>query len=158
VVLYAISNHFSSTPDARVGQRTEQARYNAALAQAISAQRGPLGERVLIGGDLNVFPRPDDPFAPGDPLYPSDQLGPLYERGLRNLYDVLVREVPAGAYSYVFEGQAQTLDQLFVSRELRSELAGVRAAHINADWPADFDGDGPRGTSDHDPPVARFER
>ena len=158
VVLYAISNHFSSTPDARVGQRTEQAGYNAALAQAISAQRGPLGERVLIGGDLNVFPRPDDPFAPGDALYPSDQLGPLYEGGLRNLYDVLVREVPAGAYSYVFEGQAQTLDQLFVSRELRSELADVRAAHINADWPSDFDGDGPRGTSDHDPPVARFER
>ena len=158
VVLYAISNHFSSTPDARVGQRTEQARYNAALAEAISAQRGPLGERVLIGGDLNVYPRPDDPFAPGDPLYPSDQLGPLYQQGLRNLYDVLVTKVPAAAYSYVFEGQAQTLDQLFVSRELRSHLEEVRAAHINADWPADFDGDGPRGTSDHDPPVARFNR
>jgi hypothetical protein len=35
---------------------------------------------------------------------------------------------------------------------------GVREAHINADWPADFDGDGPRGTSDLDPPAARFER
>jgi predicted extracellular nuclease len=70
---------------------------------------------------------------------------------------VLITEVPAGAYSYVFEGQAQTLDQLFVTPALHSELAGVRIAHINADWPADFDGDGPRGTSDHDPPVARFE-
>jgi predicted extracellular nuclease len=157
-LLYAISNHFSSTPDARVGQRTEQARYNAALATAISGQGGSLGRRVLIGGDFNVFPRPDDPFAPGHPLYPSDQLGPLYDQGLRNLYDVILSREPASAYSYVFEGQAQTLDQLFVSPTLRSELEDMRMAHINADWPADFDGDGARGTSDHDPPVARFER
>ena len=32
----------------------------------------------------------------------------------------------------------------------------MRAAHINAGWPADFDGDGARGVSDHDPQVARF--
>jgi uncharacterized protein len=73
---------------------------------------------------LHVFPLPDDPFAAGDPLYASGQLGPLYERGLRNLYDVLVREVPASAYSYVFEGQAQTLDQLFVSPRLRLASSG----------------------------------
>jgi uncharacterized protein len=89
---------------------------------------------------------------------PATARAALYDRGLRNLYDVLVREEPASAYSYAFEGQAQTLDQLFVSPRLRSDLERVRMAHINADWPADFDGDGPRGTSDHDPPVARFER
>jgi predicted extracellular nuclease len=72
--------------------------------------------------------------------------------------DVLVREDPAGAYSYVFEGQAPTLDQLFVSPRLRSELERVRMAHINADGPAALDRAGARGTSDHDPPVARFER
>jgi hypothetical protein len=27
---------------------------------------------------------------------------------------------------------------------------------VNAGWPADFTGDGPRGLSDHDPQVARF--
>jgi uncharacterized protein len=32
----------------------------------------------------------------------------------------------------------------------------VRAAHVNAGWPADHDGDGARGLSDHDPQVARF--
>ena len=32
----------------------------------------------------------------------------------------------------------------------------MRAAHVNAGWPADFPGDGPRGVSDHDPQVARF--
>ena len=32
----------------------------------------------------------------------------------------------------------------------------MRAAHVNAGWPADFSGDGARGVSDHDPQIARF--
>jgi predicted extracellular nuclease len=123
-----------------------------------AASGGSRHARVLFGGDLNVFPRPDDPFAPGDPLFPSDQLGPLYdEAGLENLWDELRREVPASAYTYVFEGQAQTLDHQFVSRQLERDLERVRVAHINADWPADFAADGARGASDHDPVVSRFE-
>ena len=156
VDLYAISDHFSSTPDARVGQRTEQALYNAAIVAALQVEDAD--ELVAIGGDLNVYPRPDDPFAPGNPRYPSDQLGPLYDQGLANLWDVLVSEVPASAYSYIFQGQTQTLDQIFVTPSLLSDLVQVRAAHVNADWPADFDGDGPRGASDHDPQVAAFCR
>ncbi|HEV2874169.1 MAG TPA: hypothetical protein VGW14_03395 [Thermoleophilaceae bacterium] len=159
VELVAFSNHFSSTPNGRVGQRTEQSRYGAALVEAVSGEgwRSRFA-RVLFGGDLNVFPRPDDPFAPGDPLFPSDQLGPLYdEAGLENLWDELRRQVPASAYTYVFEGQAQTLDHQFVSRRLERDLEQVRVAHINADWPADFAGDGARGASDHDPVVSRFE-
>jgi hypothetical protein len=151
--LWAVSNHFSSTPDARVGQRTEQAAYGAAIVAAVEA--GHPGARVMLGGDLNVYPRPDDPFTPGHPLFPSDQLGPLYE-GMANLWDDLVADVPPSAYSYVFEGQAQTLDQLFVNAALHADLVRVRAAHVNADWPAEHPGDGARGLSDHDPQVARF--
>jgi uncharacterized protein len=166
--LVVFSNHFSSTPDARVGQRTEQSRYGAALVLAASGEGGSAreasgegrsarGARVLFGGDLNVFPRPDDPFAPGHPRFPSDQLGPLYdEAGLENLWDELADEVPASAYTYVFQGQAQTLDHQFVSRRLARELRRVRVAHVNADWPKDFEGDGARGASDHDPVVSRF--
>ena len=106
----AFSNHFSSTPDARVGQRTEQSRYGAALAEASAGRRGVRNTRVLFGGD-----------------------------------------------PYVFEGQAQTLDHQFVSRELERDLNEVRVAHVNADWPADFEGDEARGASDHDPVVSRFE-
>jgi uncharacterized protein len=159
VELVAFSNHFSSTPNARVGQRTEQARYGAALVEAASGEgRRSRFARVLFGGDLNVFPRPDDPFAPGHPLFPSDQLGPLYDEArMENLWDELRRKVPESAYTYVFEGQAQTLDHQFVSRRLDRDLEQVRVAHINADWPADFGGDGARGASDHDPVVSRFE-
>jgi hypothetical protein len=152
VDVYALSNHFSSTPNARVGQRTEQALYNAAIVDALQAADPE--SLVIVGGDMNVYPRPDDPFIPGHPLYPSDQLGPLYDQGLVNLWDTLVAEVAASAYSYVFEGQAQTLDQLFLTPSLLDELVTVRAAHINSDWPSDFEGDGARGTSDHDPQVA----
>jgi predicted extracellular nuclease len=152
--LWAVSNHFSSGPDGRVGQRTEQAAYAGAIAQAIEA--ADLDARVVVGGDLNVFPRPDDPFAPGDPLFPSDQLAPLYDAGLANLWEDLVADVPSAAYSYTFQGQAQTLDQLFVNDPLYGDLVQIRAAHVNAGWPADFDGDGARGLSDHDPQVARF--
>jgi predicted extracellular nuclease len=152
--LWAVSNHFSSTPDARVGQRTEQAAYGAAITEAI-ADSEPAA-RIVYGGDLNVFPRPDDPIATSDSDTPSDQLGPLYDAGLHNLWEDLAADAPASAYSYVFQGQAQTLDHIWVNDALYADLVQMRAAHVNAGWPADYSGDGPRGVSDHDPQIARF--
>jgi predicted extracellular nuclease len=156
--LYALSNHFSSTPNARVGQRTEQAAYNAAIVAALEADGA---DRVVSAGDFNVFPRPDDPFAPGQPygddgVGPSDQLGPMYAAGLHNLWDTLVADVPRSAYSYSFEGQAQTLDMQWATDAQFDDLVQVRAGHFNADFAADFDGDVARGASDHDPQLARW--
>jgi len=147
--LWAVSNHFSSTPQARVGQRREQAAYGAAITDAIEASDPDA--RIAYGGDLNVFPRPDDPLVP-----PSDQLGPLYDAGLHNLWEDLAADAPAAAYSYVFQGQGQTLDHLWANDPLYGDLVEMRAAHVNAGWPADFPGDGARGASDHDPQVALF--
>ena len=129
VELWAVSNHFSSGPDTRIGQRREQAAYNAAI---VAALRAAGATRVVVGGDLNVFPRPDDPVVPA-----SDQLAPLYGAGLTNLYDPLVAQVPASAYTYVFDGQAQVLDHQFVTATLEDELELARVAHVNADWPAE---------------------
>ena len=156
--LYAISNHFSSTPNARVGQRTEQAAYNAAIVAALEADDV---DRVISAGDFNVFPRPDDPFAPGqaygdDDIGPSDQLGPMYDAQLNNLWDTLVAEVPQSAYSYNFEGQVQTLDTQWATDGQFADLVQVRAGHFNADFAADFEGDVARGASDHDPQLARW--
>jgi hypothetical protein len=150
LTLWAVSNHYSSGPDSRVGQRREQARYGAAIVSAIEEADG--AARVAYGGDLNVFPRPDDPV----PANPGDQLGPLYDAGLKNLWDDLVADAPSSAYSYVFDGQAQTLDHLFVNGPLYGDLIQMRAAHVNADWAADDAGNGSKGSSDHDPQVARF--
>ena len=153
-VVWAISNHFSSTPNARVGQRTEQAAYGAAIIGAIDEAEP--GARIAYGGDFNVFPRPDDPIALSDTDTPSDQLAPIYDAEMVSLWDDLVAAVPSAAYSYTFQGQAQTLDNLFVSKSLHGDLIADRIAHVNAGFPADYSGDVARGVSDHDPNVARF--
>ena len=58
-----------------------------------------------------------------------------------NLFDVLVDEVPVSAYSYIFQGQTQTLGQIFVTSSLLEDFVQVRMAHISSDFLADFDGD-----------------
>ncbi|GAB7049858.1 lamin tail domain-containing protein [Catenuloplanes indicus] len=152
--LWAVANHYSSGPDSRVGQRREQAGYGAAIVDAIEAADATA--KVVYGGDLNVFPRPDDPIATAANPATSDQLGPLYDAGLHNLYDDLLADAPSSAYSYSYEGQTQTLDHLFVNDALYADLIEMRAAHINADWSAEDSSNGSRGSSDHDPQVARF--
>ncbi len=149
--IYAINNHFKSGPDSCVAHRTEQAKYNAALVDFI--QKTVPAARIVLGGDLNVYPEPDN-TALGAPR----QLGALYDPdlGLTNLWDVLAAEKPEAAYSYVYLGMAQTLDQMFVNPVMLSALEQFRIAHINSDFPADNPGDGPRGASDHDPNVATF--
>jgi len=149
--VYTINNHFKSGPDSCVAHRTEQANYDAALVAYLETAKPDA--RVVLGGDLNVYPRPDD-IAYGA----TDQLGSLYEPslGLKNLWEVLLGQAPEAAYSYVYLGQAQTLDQMFVNAPMRASLDQFRIAHINSDFPADYAGDVARGTSDHDPNVAAF--
>jgi uncharacterized protein len=147
--VWVAANHFSSGPDSRVLQRTEQARYNAAVVKAIQGQEPDA--KVMVAGDLNDFPRPDDPFLPGPS---SDQFASLYEAGLHNLYDTVIAENPAGAYSYVFDGQAQDLDHQFVTDSFFADLNAANEAHINSDWPG-VPGSN-RGISDHDPMVSRW--
>jgi predicted extracellular nuclease len=154
--VYVINNHFKSGPDTCVAHRTEQANYNAALVDYIQAANA--SARIVVGGDLNVYPRPDDPFAPIGQPGSSDQLGALYDPslGLKNLWEVLLGQVPESAYSYVYIGMAQTLDQMFVNQAMLADLNQFRIAHINSDFPADYPEDVARGTSDHDPNVATF--
>jgi len=54
----------------------------------------------MVGGGLNVYPRPDDPFAPIGQANSSDQLGSLYapSLGLTNLWNVLQAQAPEAAY------------------------------------------------------------
>jgi len=152
--LYAIVNHFSSRPDSRVTQRRQQANYLAALVATL--QKSNVQARVVAGGDLNVYPRPDDPFTPAQRKKSSDQLASLYEGGLLNLWDVLVAQAPSTAYTYVYNGQAQTLDLLWNTPSQRAALAAVRVAHINSDWPDGATEFTNRRASDHDPVIAQY--
>ncbi len=149
--LYIMSNHFTARPDQRIAQRREQARILAHLCKAL-IEHDPKA-LIIAGGDLNVYPRPDDPT----PWDISDQLAPLYEvAGLKNLYDLILAGSPAAAYSYVYQGQAGTLDHLFVSPALVPSIGQLRYVHVNSDWTAGDARYPLRALSDHDPLVVDF--
>ncbi len=149
--VYVINNHFKSGPDSCVEHRTEQARYNAAIISYLETVNPDA--KIVMGGDLNVYPEPDNTS-----LDAPEQLGALYEPalGLQNLWGVLLGTAPEAAYSYVYLGMAQTLDQMFVNQPLLGTLQDFKIAHINSDFPAEYPGDIARGTSDHDPNAATF--
>jgi hypothetical protein len=148
--VYVIDNHFKSNPDTCKPNRTEQAKYNAAIVAYLQSMKP--NANIVLGGDLNVYARPDDTTPK------SDQLAALYDPslGLKNLYEVELEQAPEAAYSYVFQGMAQTIDQIFVNQWALAHLSDVRTAHINSDFSADYPDDVARGTSDHDPSATRF--
>ena len=124
-------------------------RTQSSLALADWLAGDPTGsgdDDFLILGDLNAY------------LFESP-VQTLEDRGYRNL----VRDVP-GAYSFVFDAQAGTLDYALVSPSLDGSITGVTEWHINADESDAFDyndrgagglfnGDQPFRASDHDPLV-----
>jgi hypothetical protein len=61
----------------------------------------------------------------------------------------LVTSLPQGErYTYVFEGNSQTLDHILVSDHLGGVLSSFDVVHMNAEFAVQ--------PTDHDPPVARF--
>lgn len=144
--IYLFNNHFSSGPRRRVERRTLQATLNAVLARAILKDHPDAW--VIVGGDLNVFPRPDDPLDP-----PSDQLGPLYETGLLNVFDRVVKQRPEEAYSYIYKGVVNTLDHMFISPAVQESLAYAGYLKLNAGAPESRSSEPPLRASDHDPVI-----
>lgn len=162
--VYLVNNHFNAGPDQRVLQRTDQAAYVTAIGEAILDTDEE--SSVVLGGDFNVFPRPDDPYAPGEEIDgigegPSDQLASMYDSPFTNLYDEMVENYPSSTYTFGFAGQAQTLDHLWMSPGLFDQLVDARSAKINVDYPEDAVGEEPEygrfGVSDHDPEVATID-
>ena len=89
---------------------------------------------VVVLGDLNDFE-----FSP--PLTSLEGGGALH---------TLIESLPPGErYSYVFDGNSQTLDQIVVSENLFSHFPfEYDSVHVNAEFAVQ--------ASDHDPQVARF--
>lgn len=147
-------------------KRLAQAEFVANLVQA--RQVADPAERIVLVGDFNAFefndglgdsmgviqgtPAPDNETAvPGDGV---DLVNP----DLDNLFDTTP---PADRYSYIFDGNAQSLDHVLVNQAMIDATVARRVEHprINADFP-----DVARSTagtavrlSDHDPIVAYFQ-
>lgn len=108
----------------------------------------------LIVGDLNAY-------AQEDPIVAIESAG----------YTNLVEQfVGADAYSFVFDGQAGTLDYALANSSLTTQVTGVTEWQVNADEPdaldynldfgrnpSVFNGEDPFRNSDHDPIIIGLE-
>ncbi|HET8644983.1 MAG TPA: Ig-like domain repeat protein, partial [Vicinamibacteria bacterium] len=143
-------------------KRRAQAEYLANLIQA--RQVADPGERLVVIGDLNAFSFNDGYVdvvgtIKGQPT-PADQVvlasADLVNPNLVNLED----GVPAGQrYSFVFDGNAQTLDHALVSQNMVGLVAAFHRGRGNADSPDTLRNDPtrPERLADHDPLVVYFE-
>jgi predicted extracellular nuclease len=140
----AVANHFNSKggddplfgrfqPPKRVTevQRHQQATVVADFVQDVLAADSKAN--VVVMGDLNDFDF-------------SQTLDILEGGGLTNLMEMLpVWE----RYSYVFDGNSQTLDQILVTDALMKPKPEYDSVHVNAEFHDQ--------ASDHDPQVARLK-
>ncbi len=142
-----INNHltsrFGSTPvfgaqqpfvQAGEAEREAEAKALNEVVDALLA--GNPAANVVVLGDLNTFEFTDE--------LTEDLPGVGSERVLTNLIDKLEGDE---AYSFIFEGNSQLLDHIFVTDNLLNK-AEIDIAHVNVDF-LDF-------VSDHEPVVAKF--
>lgn len=162
--LLVVANHFKSKgsdcdevndPDRGDGQgncNLTRTRAAVALADFVHAERDD--DEALVMGDLNAY-------------LLEDPVRALTDAGFVNL---LEREAGTSAYTYVFRGQAGTLDYAFATPALARKVRQGFAWHSNADEPplfdynldrnrdpAIFDGGTPWRSSDHDPVVVDID-
>ena len=142
-------------------KRRAQAEFLARLIQA--RQTADPTERIIAIGDFNAFEF-NDGFvdvigtikgtpAPADQVYAAsdDLVTP-------DLIDLLAYAPPGLNYSYVFNGNAQTIDHELITQNLSTRFSRIAYAHLDADFPETFRNDAtrPERLSDHDAAVAYF--
>ena len=153
-VFLAVANHLKSKGSCpgngeNANQDDGQGCWNPARVAAIHAQLPWLeglakaaGTRhIVILGDLNAQRRED-------PVRALEQAGFL---------DITHKRSALPPYSFVYQGQAGTLDYVFVTPELAAAAHQATNWHISADWAEDTALPEPwMGMSDHDPVVVDF--
>ncbi len=143
-----INNHFTSRfgsepifggpqPFFQAGEAEREAEATA-INQVVDALLADDPEaNVVVLGDLNTFEFTDE--------LTEDLPGVGDERVLTNLIDALPGDE---AYTFVFQGNSQVLDHIFVTDSL-VDGAEIDIVHVNNDFPA--------FASDHEPVVASFD-
>jgi uncharacterized protein len=138
-------------------KRKAQAEFLANLIQDIQVTSP--AEKVAVVGDFNAFQFTDgyvDVAGTIKGLPDVDLVGSqdLVEPDLEDLVESLA---PEEQYSFVFNGDAQVLDHIFVTQNLVAQVDEFAYARNSADFPTqpyESDGSRPERASDHDMPVA----
>ena len=153
---WVVVNHFKSKgscpeggPDADRGDG--QGCWNHARTRAADALMGwvqnlPREQNVrgvLLAGDFNAYRR-------------EDPVRRLVRAGYR---DAVLRRRGEPLYTFIWRGEAGSLDYLFADRSLAEDVLEAGAWHVNAGWPLRPD-DAPEwlSASDHDPVYVDLER
>jgi len=92
------------------------------------------GVRIVVLGDLNDF----------------DFRDPIEQLAVEPLVNLTKRLPEAEKWTYVYQGNSQSLDHIIVSPAL-ADGAEIEAIHVNSGFPAS------ERASDHDPVIARFK-
>lgn len=138
-----------------------QSEFLAKLVQ--SRQKADPKERIVLIGDFNSYQFSDGildqigtiigkPSGKDALLMPSDDLvNP-------DLIDLVNAIAEPQRYSFIFDGNAQVLDHMIITENMRKHTRGFGYARLNADYPESYRGDAARQErfSDHDPAVAFF--
>jgi predicted extracellular nuclease len=126
--------------DAVQSREAERAAQAAALHEYVAGfLSGDPGARIVVLGDLNTFEF-------------TDELARILPGPDGILTNLLSRERPSERYTYIYNGNSQVLDHIFVTAALR-RAAQVDIVHVNVDFP---DSDGVEA-SDHEPVLAAIE-
>ncbi|MFV2056471.1 MAG: hypothetical protein ACC707_08375 [Thiohalomonadales bacterium] len=164
VEITVIGNHFKSKggDDSLFGMNQPPQR-NSEVQRKLQAQvvrdyvdsilEANINASIVVTGDLNDFQ-----FA--EPGEGSDHPVAILE-GKKQAFELsnLIEKVkPAQRFTYVFNGNAQVLDHILVSRALLDNIKKVEIPHFNSNAPATLvsDPNTPRRSSDHDPIRASF--
>jgi predicted extracellular nuclease len=141
-----LSSRFGSTPVFGAIQpffqaaETEREAQTGALNDYVDHLLSQDGEaRVVVLGDFNTFEFTDDltEILPG--------------KGKKILFNLLEGVRDDNRYSYIFEGNSQVLDHIFVTRNMTAQTE-LDIVHVNVDFPRVDES----VASDHEPLVTRL--
>ena len=90
---------------------------------------------IIVAGDINDFPW-------------TNSVRALEGKQLHNLFEMVERDQ---WYTYIYEGNGQVFDQIFVSEALKQKVKEFHVLNINSVLPAT------EQVSDHDPVLAIFD-
>ncbi|MES2390766.1 MAG: Ig-like domain repeat protein [Acidobacteriota bacterium] len=151
--LNGVTDATSSGQSVRL-KREAQAEYLANLIQGYQAK----GEHVISVGDYNNFEFNDGVvdslnIIRGAATTASQDIvaGPTTPIVSPAMVDLAPTNVATGTYSYVYVGNAQSIDHFLVTADIAG-ITRTAAAHFDADFPVIFRNDStrPEASSDHD--------
>ena len=141
-ILHILNNHFTSMSGGELAtepRRNSQAAWNVTVMEQILDVEPD--SNIIITGDLNSY-------------YESPPIEILRNAGLSHAFDLLQ---PEERYTYIYEGESQTLDHIMMTEWLYENIYSVIPLHINADYTIPVAGDeSPAHKSDHDPVIVIF--